>query len=66
MTRYCVHALDDDPHHEHLVVAGGPAEAAALFAERWLSPRAAESRVELELRDLDGGPISRVVLDLAA
>ena len=64
MTRYCIHALDHDPRHEHLILADGPAEAAALFAERWLHPRAG-GEVELELHDLDGGPVTRVVLDLA-
>ena len=66
MTRYCVHACDDDPRHEHLIVAEGPAEAAVLFVERWLSPRAGETEIELELRDLEAGGVSRVRLDLAA
>ena len=66
MTRYCVHACDDDPRHEHLIVADDAAEAAVIFVERWLSPRAGETQVELELRDIEGGAVSRVVLDLAA
>ena len=66
MTRYCVHACDDDPRHEHLIVAGDAAEAAVIFVERWLSPRAGETQVELELRDIEGGGVSRVTLDLAA
>ena len=65
MTRYCIHACDDDPRHEHLIEADTPAEAAVTFVERWLSPRAGETAVELELRDLDGGAVSRVTLDLA-
>lgn len=65
MTRYCIHACDDDPRHEHLVVAPSFVEAAALFAERWLSPRAGETQVELELQDLDTGARQRLSLDLA-
>lgn len=66
MTRYCVHACDDDPRQEHLIVADGPAEAAVIFVERWLSPRPGETEVALELRDIEGGAVSRVVLELAA
>ena len=66
MTRYCVHACDDDPRHEHLIVAADAAEAAVIFVERWLSPRVGETEIELELRDIEGGAVSRVRLDLAA
>ena len=66
MTRYCVHACDDDPRHEHLIVAATAAEAAVLFVERWRPPEPGDARVEVELRDLDAGGVSRVTLDLAA
>ncbi len=67
MTRYCVHATDHDPRHEHLIEAGSPQEAAVIFAERWLAPRLAsgDGRIELELRDLDRGGVRRLELDLA-
>ncbi|MBE7218182.1 MAG: hypothetical protein INR64_06910 [Caulobacteraceae bacterium] len=66
MTRYCVHACDDDPRHEHLIVAASATEAAVLFVERWRASATGEAQVELELRDLDGGGVSHVTLDLAA